>query len=239
MRTPMEKIDVVIPSAGSGLRVAAAVAKQFSLLGKVPMIVHPLRVFQSIAWVRKMIVVHGRDQQSQMEMILHDYGFPHCQLVEGGATRQESVRRGLALVTTSRVIVHNAAVALVTRDVIERVAEIEADCVTTATPVEVNMVRGEEFAEVAVPKDRLKVINSPQCFRTAVLRECHQRALEAAQSFASDAELMLHYKKSVRLVPGPARNFKITTPFDLLVAEAILAKEGAPDLSHSIDDTQL
>ena len=220
----MEYIDVVIPSAGSGLRMSASVPKQFALLGDVPVIVRPLRVFKSLPWVRQIIVVHSAEHRERMHEVLQDYGLEDCTLVEGGATRQESVLRGLALVATPRVIVHNAAVALVTRVEIERVAEIDADCVTTTTPLEVNIVRGEDLAEVAVPRKHLKVINSPQSFRTDVLRECHQSAAAHGLKFASETELMLHFKKTVRLVPGPITNFKITTALDLMVAQALLGQ---------------
>jgi 2-C-methyl-D-erythritol 4-phosphate cytidylyltransferase len=145
--------------------------------------------------------------------------------VEGGKTRQESVRRGLALVKTQRVLVH---VAAVTARTLEQVSAVDADCVTTTTPVETNLVRGDEIAEVAVPRAGLKIINSPQCFRTEVLRECHDRAADQGLAFASETALMLHYKRQVRLVSGPARNFKITTALDFLLAEAILASDCEP-----------
>ncbi len=220
----MLPVDIVIPSAGNGTRVGASVPKQFALLGGVPLIVHPLRVFSSLEWAGRIIIVHGHDQRDTLEQILAQFDFNNCILVEGGRTRQESVRRGLAQVTSGRVVVHNAAVALVEAKTIEQVTAINADCVTTTLSVEVNLVRGGSTAEASVPKEGLKVINSPQCFRSAVLRECHERAAAEGLSFASDAELMLHYRKTVRLVPGPASNFKITTPWDLLVAEAILSK---------------
>jgi len=101
----------------------------------------------------------------------------------------------------------------------------DADCVTTRTPLEMNLVRGDDIAEIAIPRDELKVINSPQCFRTEVLRECHERAADQGLAFPTETALMLLFKKQVRLVPGPARHFKITTAIDFLLAEAILASE--------------
>jgi 2-C-methyl-D-erythritol 4-phosphate cytidylyltransferase len=221
----MEPIDVVVPSAGNGTRVGQSVPKQFRLLGGEPMIVHPLRVYRDRPWIGRLIVVHGHDQRETLTRILDEYGVTNWIPVEGGATRQESVRLGLAHVTTRRVVVHNAAVALVTAETIEQVIAVDADCVTTTTPVETNLVRGEDTAEVMVSRVGLKVINSPQCFVTDVLRGCHARAAAEGLSFGSEAELMLFFRKTVRLVPGPARNFKITTAHDLLVAEAILASD--------------
>ena len=216
---------MVVPSAGAGTRLGQPVPKQFCLLSGEPLIVHPLRVFRALPWVGRIIVVHGPDQKETLAGILEDFGLVDCLTVEGGATRQESVRRGLASVTTPKVIVHNAAVALVTSATIEQVIAIDADCVTTTTAVETNLVRGGDVAEAIVSRAGLKVINSPQCFRTAVLRDCHARAFADGLAFASETELMLHFGITVRLVPGPFRNFKITTAHDLMVAEAILGSD--------------
>jgi 2-C-methyl-D-erythritol 4-phosphate cytidylyltransferase len=220
----MEEIDVVVPSAGLGLRMGLSMPKQFALLGGIPLIVHPLRTFQNIEWIGQLIVVHGQGQAAHVTDILNRFSIQNCVLVEGGPTRQESVRLGLSRVRTPRVIIHNAAVALVEQSAIELVASVNGDCITTATRLEVNIVCGDDFAEKALPKERLSVINSPQCFVTSVLKNCHQRATEAQMEFASETELMLHYNHSVRLVRGTPRNFKITTPIDLMVAEAMLAQ---------------
>ncbi len=221
----MERLDVVLPSAGLGTRIGAPVPKQFILLAGAPLIVHPLRAIARRPWLATLIIVHGPGQRDILQQILNDHGFTGCQLVEGGATRQESVRRGLAQVSTRRVIVHNAAVALVTGETLDSVAAIDDDCVTTTLPFDLSLVRGEDQAHEVIPRSDLKIINSPQSFRTDVLRECHARAVTEGKAFASEAELMMHYGKKVRLIPGPARNFKITTPLDLMLAEVLLARE--------------
>ena len=220
----MELIDVVIPAAGIGARLNKETPKQFILLGGVPVMVHPLRLFATIPWIGQKIIIHSPDSEHRLSNLLEEYGITGCRLIPGGGTRQESMRCGLAAVQTARVITHNAVVALVSRRLVEQVAAIDADCVTTANPVQENLVRGGDFAESPLRRDNLRIVVSPQCFRTEVLRECHDRAQRDSVTVASDAELMLHYGKTVRLVPGTVRNFKITTPLDLALAETLLAR---------------
>jgi 2-C-methyl-D-erythritol 4-phosphate cytidylyltransferase len=189
----------------------------------MPVMVHPLRLFATIPWIGRKIIIHAPGTQDRMTEVLEQYGLRDCHLVPGGATRQESMRLGLAAVQTPRVISHNAVVPLVTRELIEQVTRFDEDCVTTASPVQENMVRGDTIAKGAINRADLKVVVTPVCFRTDALRECHERARQEGLSVASDIELMLHYGKSARLVPGHYRSFKITTLLDLALAEFLLA----------------
>jgi len=223
----VDPIDLLMPAAGLGTRLGHSLPKQFVLLAGAPIIVHPLRIFAQIPWIGRKIVVHDPSQKSRLEAMMAEHGIDGITWIEGGKTRQESVRRGLAAVQTRRVITHNAAVALVTRALIEQVSAHEVDCVTTATPVQDNMVYGAGRVERLVSRQGMCVINSPQCFVTAVLRRCHERAAADQVAAQSDAELLIHYGHTVQLVPGDFRSFKITTPIDLLMAEALLAHADA------------
>jgi 2-C-methyl-D-erythritol 4-phosphate cytidylyltransferase len=219
----MDVIDLVVPAAGIGARVGKNTPKQFLMLGGVPVMIHPLRLFATIPWIGRKIIVHAPGTQDRMTEVLDQYGLSGWHLVPGGATRQESMRLGLAAVQTSRVISHNAVVPFVTRALVEQVARFDEDCVTTASPVQENMVKGGSIAEAAVNRADLKVVVTPVCFRTEALRECHERARQEGVVVNSDIELMLHYGRSTRLVPGHYRNFKITTLLDLALAEFLLA----------------
>lgn len=218
----MEILDLVVLAAGRGTRMGDAVPKQFVSLGGQPMILHSLKVFESLPYIGTKYIVCSQDQMTRMNEILSEHRISRFVLVQGGEARAESVRRGLDRVQSERVITHNAALPFVTKKLVDQVVAENYDCVTTVTPVESNLCEGEAFAERIVSRARLKHINTPQSFRTQVFRECHEKARREGYVPLSDCELMLHYGHTVRFVPGATTNIKITTRIDLMVAEIML-----------------
>ncbi|GEM_PF-1409035 len=223
----MEILDLVVLSAGQGTRVGSLVPKQFMTLADKPVIIHGIEVFERLPYIGTKYVVCAHDQMGQMREVLSEYGISNWVLVEGGEVRSASVRHGLAQVRTERVITHNAVMPLVTERLVNQVVTEDYDCVTTVTPLEHNLCEGEDFGANIVPRRGLKLINTPQSFRTQIFRDCHEKAAREGYIPASDCELMLHYGCQVRFVPGIPENFKITVPLDLIIAEAIL-KSRAP-----------
>lgn len=220
----MSKYDLLMPAAGNGSRLGAIEPKQFVSLGGIPMLIHPLRIFDSIPWIGRKIILYPPGKEDYTRSILDKYEIFNYELVEGGSSRQESVRRGLERVTTEKLVTHNAAVALVSRALVEQLLSVETDCVTTAMPQQHNLVKGGAWAEEAVSRTNLQIIDSPQLFKTEVLRSCHTRAAEDGVAAFSDAELLLHYRYRVHLLKGTQRNFKITTPLDHALAELLLER---------------
>jgi len=218
----MERLDLLVLAAGRGTRAKDALPKQFIVLAGKPLLIHGLEVFERLDYIGTRYIVCSADQKGRMQEVLLEYRISDYVLVDGGESRAESVRNGLRQVQRARVITHNAVMPFVTESLIHQVAAQDYDCVTTVTPLEYNLCEGDEFAERIVPRQRLKFINTPQSFRTEVFRDCHERAVRNGYVPASDAELMLHYCRTVRFLPGSERNFKITTPLDLAVAEMIL-----------------
>lgn len=222
-----EPFDLVFLCAGRGTRVGLDLPKQFVDLGGKPVMIHALERFERMPAVRRKIIVHDPVDADRVRSLLERYAISHTLLAAGGATRQESVRRGLELVGTPRLLTHNAAVPFFNEEMVAQVFAVDADCVTTATEVQDNLVRIENARLVPVARPGLRVINTPQAFRTSAVRAAHAAAYREQRSFNSDSELMLHYGHEVRLVSGPAWSFKITDRVDLALAETILAR---PDL---------
>lgn len=219
----MEILDLLVLAAGRGSRMGETTSKQFLLLGGQPIITYCLKVFESLPYIGAKYVVCSGGDIARMSELLAEYRITNFIVVEGGEVRAESVRNGLEHVVTERVITHNAALPFVTKRLVDQVVAEDYDCVTTVTPLEHNLCEGEAFGERVVPRSRLKLINTPQSFRTRVFRECHERARRDGYSPQTDCELMLHYGRTVRFVPGTSANFKITTRVDLFVAEMMLA----------------
>ena len=217
----METLDVIVLAAGKGTRIVDAVAKQFHDLNGRPVMIRALEKFEQLPFVGTKYVTAHADDAGRVEDVLKEHAITNFQVVLGGRTRQESVRAALEFVRTRRVITHTAALPFVTKELISNVVREDYACVTTVTRMPYNLCRGRDFAEEAVPVEDLKLINTPQSFHTEIFRQCHRQALQAGIVVRSDCELMLHYGHRVRFVEGDPRNFKITTPLDMLLAEAL------------------
>lgn len=220
-------LDLLFLCAGRGSRVGLEVPKQFAELRGKPVMIYSLEVYERIPQIGHKIIIHAAGESNRIQAILDRYKITNYLLVQGGETRQESVRRGLAHVSTPRVVTHNAAVAFVSVQTVMQAIATMADCVTTSSKVKDNMVAVGNGSLRHVSRHGMYVINSPQTFRTSVFRAAHACAEKEGLKFSTDAELMLHYEHEVRLVSGPAWSFKITERADLVLAETMLTR---PDL---------
>ena len=146
--------------------------------------------------------------------------------VAGGPTRQASVQAGLAAVGADRVVVHDAARPLVTRDLVARaVAALDnAEGATAAVPLHDTIVRvGGELLSEVIEREHVWRVQTPQAFRREALEEAHRRALEQGITDASDdAQLLRAIGKDVAVVRGDERNIKVTDLSDLELVEALL-----------------
>src|SRR4051812_21624188 len=103
-----ETFDLIFLCAGRGSRVGLELPKQFVLLGGKPLLMHSLAVFEQLPQIGRKIIVHDPVDAARLGAILETHRVSNYILVAGGATRQESVRRGLAHVGTERVVTHNS-----------------------------------------------------------------------------------------------------------------------------------
>ena len=147
-------------------------------------------------------------------------------VAQGGSRRQDSVRKGLELVKSDRVVIHDAARPLLSPSLVERVLEAlqthagavpVVPCVETIKRVERHLVRE------TIERSTLWQAQTPQAFRTEVLKAAHERAASDGIDVTDDAQLLETYGGIVAVVEGDPHNLKITYPTDFLVAEALLA----------------
>jgi 2-C-methyl-D-erythritol 4-phosphate cytidylyltransferase len=150
-------------------------------------------------------------------------------LVEGGSSRTQSVRNGLALVETDTVLVHDAVRPVITIDLVVKVASAvgDADGAIAAVPVEETLKRAEnsEIRETVNRTDLWRA-QTPQAFRTLILKEAHERADVEKFTVTDDAQLVERYGGRVRIVLGDRSNIKVTWPSDFELAEALLGARG-------------
>ncbi|OUJ73400.1 2-C-methyl-D-erythritol 4-phosphate cytidylyltransferase [Hymenobacter crusticola] len=216
----------IIVAGGTGTRMGADRPKQFlELLGE-PVLLHTLRRFADPAVeVQQCVVVLPADQFETWQQLCADFAvtIPHA-VVAGGESRWASVRNGLAFLASEQagiVAVHDGVRPLVSAEVINTTytAAAEHGAAIAAVPVK-DSVRGlAQQGSYALDRSRLRLVQTPQCFELTLLRRAYQ--LPELPTFTDDASVVedLH---PIRMVPGDYRNLKITTPEDLIVAEALL-----------------
>ncbi|MDB5233621.1 MAG: 2-C-methyl-D-erythritol 4-phosphate cytidylyltransferase [Hymenobacter sp.] len=217
----------ILVAGGSGTRMAADRPKQFLLLRDEPVLLHTLRRFADAALgVQQIIVVLPADQLETWQQLCaaHQVSIPH-ELVPGGATRWASVKAGLAALSEhgdGLVAVHDGVRPLVSRLVVERTYAAAATHAAAAAAVmpkdSVRLV--SQHGSSAQNRSRLRLMQTPQTFEIDLLRRAY--AMPELASFTDDATVVDDLCR-VQLVDGDYRNLKITTPEDLLIAEALLA----------------
>jgi 2-C-methyl-D-erythritol 4-phosphate cytidylyltransferase len=223
--------DVILVAAGKGERMGAVLPKPFLSLSGTPLLVHTLRAVTRSALVRKVILVIAAEHKSLCQKILQSYGplSVPITLVYGGVERQDSVRCGLvALDPDSEIVaIHDAARPFLDPDILDASihAAVEHGGAVVAVPARDTIKRVTEGGVVVetVPRQQLWLAQTPQTFRVSVIREAHARA-EAEGIIATDDAALLEWNgKAVTVVVGSPRNFKLTTPDDFRLAEAVLA----------------
>jgi len=222
--------DIIVVAAGKGERMGRELSKPFLPVGGIPLLIHTLRAITQSTLIAKIIIVVAPEREALCRDMLRSHGQFRVPLtvVHGGAERQDSVRLGLAALdpTSEIVAIHDAARPFLDREILDRSIETAAiyGGALVAVPVRDTIKRvGEEGTVVeTLPRQQLWLAQTPQTFRVSLVREAHARALAEGIVVTDDAALLERLGKVVKIVPGSYRNFKITTPEDLQVAEALL-----------------
>lgn len=225
-------VSVIIPAAGQGRRMKAGCNKVFLTLDGEPILVRTLRQFARVPAVGECIVVAGAQETAAVERMLREAEgrevLSPWRVVAGGAERQYSVANGLAACAEAAeiVLVHDAARPLVRPAVIKAVIEAaRAYGGAIAAVPEKNTVKVVDAAGRVVrtpARSTLWAVQTPQGFRRDLLRAAYEKA--AADGFlgTDDASLVERLGQPVQVVRDDYQNIKVTTPEDLLIAEALL-----------------
>jgi 2-C-methyl-D-erythritol 4-phosphate cytidylyltransferase len=228
------RVTAIIVGAGEGKRMGGPVPKSFLTIAGRPLVLRVLDRFFSARSIEKVIlVVAAKEMQRSQALMQGDFHLSHraWTLQTGGATRQESVRRGLEKLDPDCeiVVIHDAARPLVSASLIDRCVDeaCRVDAVVVGAPVRntIKVVSEDHWVQATPARNSLWEIQTPQVFRKELIVEAHDRALRQALDVTDDAALVEHMGKPVLVVPGETTNIKITTPEDILLAEALL-REG-------------
>ncbi|OCA91696.1 2-C-methyl-D-erythritol 4-phosphate cytidylyltransferase [Pseudobacillus wudalianchiensis] len=221
--------QVVIPAAGRGTRMKADKNKLLLLLRGRPVIIHTLEVFEKDPNCNGIILVVQPEEASMFSNLVSEYEVSKVKkLVHGGAERQESVYNGLKEANlTDIVLVHDGARPFITIPIISRLVEKagETGAAIAAVPVKdtIKRVEGGIVAET-VERSSLWSVQTPQAFRMPLIMQAHEKAQVDHYVGTDEASLAERANIPVQIVEGDYDNIKLTTPEDLVFAEAIIQK---------------
>lgn len=215
----------VIVAGGKGLRMGGELPKQFLCIGGKPILMHTLESFHRFDEAMQLILVLPLDHQPLWQTLCEEHAFslPY-RLADGGETRFHSVKNGLALITGEGVVaIHDGVRPFVSSEVLHRcfTAAVTHHAVLPVVPI-VDTVR-ELTAEGSrtVDRDAYKLVQTPQVFDVTLLKTAYEQPF--TPFFTDDASVVEALGRTITLVEGNRENIKITTPFDLKIAEALLA----------------
>jgi 2-C-methyl-D-erythritol 4-phosphate cytidylyltransferase len=218
----------VVPAAGSGQRLAAGVPKAFFHLDGRTLVERAVSCLLESGVVDRVVVAVPADRTGQAKLILGR----EATIVPGGANRGESVGRALAAVAEAQqpsfVLVHDAARPLTPPGLVVRVVEaLRAghSAVVPALPLSDTVKAVDANGVVLGTPERagLRAVQTPQGFATELLLRAYQRAGEVTGvDFTDDASMVEHIGGQVQVVDGDPLAFKITTQWDILLAQAIV-----------------
>lgn len=221
---------VIIVAGGKGLRMGADIPKQFLPIGGKPVLMRTLERFREYAADLQIILVLPKAQQDYWRELCQQYNFDvKYTLANGGETRFHSVQNGLALVPDDAegvVGVHDGVRPFPSVEVIRNCYETArtAKAVIPVIPI-VETVRhlvSESNVQRSrtVPRGDYRLVQTPQTFDIQLLKAANRQPYN--DGFTDDASVVEAYGFDITLVEGNRENIKITTPFDMTIAEALL-----------------
>ena len=223
--------SAVVVAAGSSTRMGTD--KLMLTLGGIPVIVRTLKAVEAAPSVDEIILVTREDMMVPLSQLCQEFALTKVtKVIRGGKTRTESVRLGtLEASGDAQVIaIHDGARPLVTTEVIENaIAQaLESGAAAPAVPVKDTIkVARKGIVESTPDRASLFAVQTPQVFEASLIRAALQKALDDGAKLTDDCSAVERLGMKVVLTEGNVRNLKLTTPEDILTAEALLEGSGA------------
>jgi 2-C-methyl-D-erythritol 4-phosphate cytidylyltransferase len=231
------RVFVILPAAGMGTRMAAgshaAAPKQFLSVGGVPVLVRSVKAFLDVPRVDAVCLAVRASEKERVEQQISEYRLgPRVHLVEGGDHRQESVANALAALECDAddvVLVHDAVRPLIdvatierTIDAVERHGAAIVGVPAVDTIKQVERTADGAIITATIPRERIVLAQTPQGALFGLMRKAFQEAEADGFAGTDEASLLERAGVDVTVVPGSSRNFKITQPGDIELAEFYL-----------------
>lgn len=226
----MEKVTAIVLAAGSGRRMNSKVHKQYMMLAGKPVLYYALKTFEESP-VTDIVLVVGQGEIAYCKReIVDKYGIRKVSaVIEGGRERYHSVHEGLLAASgADYVLIHDGARPFVTADMIgssiENVKVHQACVVGMPVKDTIKMVGEDGFAKGTPDRRTLWQVQTPQTFSYPLIRDAYEKVIAQGDDTVTDDAMVLERitGRRVKVIEGSYQNIKITTPEDLLVAEAYL-----------------
>lgn len=222
----------IIVAAGSSTRMGGEISKQLLDVEGIPVLARTLAAYQEASTVDDIVLVARREDFDAFLALAKQYHITKLKrITEGGESRQASVLRGLEVVSdkTKFVAIADGARCLVTHDMIDRVDltawQKGAACAATPATDTVKLANSKGYAQGEAPdRETVWLAQTPQTFALPLYRAAAYHAKEKDYTATDDAALVSAIGRPVKLVDCGKDNIKITTPDDLYLARAILAR---------------
>ena len=217
---------IIIVAGGKGLRMGSDIPKQFLPIGGKPVLMRTLERFRQYSPTLQIILVLPKAQQEYWQKLCKEYAFDiDCQLADGGETRFHSVQNGLAKIPDNAqgvVGVHDGVRPFPSIDVIRNCYETarEKKAVIPVIPVVETVRHLKGDTSVTVPRNDYRLVQTPQTFDIQLLKAANRQPYN--DGFTDDASVVEAFGFNITLVEGNRENIKITTPYDLKIAEVLI-----------------
>lgn len=217
---------IIIVAGGKGLRMGSDIPKQFLPIGGKPVLMRTLERFREYSKDIQIILVLPESQQEYWHQLCHEYHFGvEYTLANGGQTRFHSVQNGLAKVPDDAqgvVGVHDGVRPFPSIEVIKNCYETArtAKAAIPVIPVVETVRQLDGDSSLTVPRDQYRLVQTPQTFDIQLLKAANKQPYN--DGFTDDASVVEAFGHKITLVEGNRENIKITTPYDLKIAEVLI-----------------
>lgn len=214
---------IIIVAGGKGLRMGGEIPKQFLPIGGKPILIRTLERFRAYSETLEIILVLPKDQQDYWLQLCKDYHFQvNYRMTDGGETRFHSVQHGLALIPDDAegvVGVHDGVRPFPSLEVIRNCYET-ARTKKAVIPVIPVVETLRHITEGTKPRGDYRLVQTPQTFDIQLLKAANRQPYN--DGFTDDASVVETFGFDITLVDGNRENIKITTPYDLKIAEVLI-----------------
>ncbi len=227
------KVAAIVPSAGTGTRMRSNIEKPFIKLCGRELILYSLIALENSKRISEIVIIASKISIPKIERLVRREGLKKIKGVFCGSThRAGSVKKGLLNISADAdlVLVHDCARPFLTNDMIR--ASLDAAkrygaslCAVRAKPT-IKEVDAKGFVKNTLNRQLLWEAQTPQSFKKEMLENAYKRLSRSYNRFTDDTALLEAIGKKVRIVGGDYNNIKITTPEDVIVAEAIIQGRG-------------
>lgn len=225
------RVSAIIVAAGEGKRAGENKNKLYLPIKEKPVIIHTLFALKAVTQVIEIILVIGAGEEDLCQRVLYEFHIGGIIITIGGKERQDSVANGLRKASrdSELILIHDGARPFVDSSIITKTIESAKlyGAAVAAIPITDTIKEGDEegFVKSTLKRAHLWSIQTPQVFKSNLIKEAHKKAAADGFTGTDDAMLVERLGYPVKIIPGSSRNIKITTPEDFIIAREILEKK--------------